>query len=516
MEFDVCIRGGTVIDGTGRSRYQSDVAINGDRIAAVGDLSAASGRSELDATGLIVAPGFLDVHTHSDSYLWQEPLRAKIAQGFTTEFVLLDGIGYAPVNEQTAAHWIQYLRPLDGLRFPEYTGWQSLAEFLALYEGRTSQNVVAHVPYANVRTLAMGFGPGTPDDFQMLSIQRQIQAGMAAGAVGLSTGLDYVDECWASTDELARACLALEGGVYVTHVRYNWGTLAGVQEAVEIGKRAGCPVHISHLKATNTPETEELIDYIDNVAVNEVEFSFDVYPYVPSSTMLQYLLPYEVFRDGVLAAPGRLLQPEVRARFAREIPYLRLDDIYIGWLPSRANAHFMGQSLGDYVRAVGGEPVDALSQLLIAESFAVLLVFRLGDDRFVEPWLAHDRFMMGSDGIYFPDGHIHPRHYGSGARLLGQYARDKGLMTLEAAVHKMTGFPAERFGLADRGRLATDMAADIVIFDAGTVNDRATFAEPKLEAVGVRDVFVNGIRVWADGDLATPAGPPGRVLKPSF
>ena len=516
MVFDTIIRGGTVVDGTGRARYEADVAISGDRIAAVGDLGAASATIEIDAADHIVAPGFIDVHTHSDTYLWQGPFCSKIAQGFTTEFILLDGIGYAPLNAHTAHHWLHYLRPLNGLSFAEYTGWETMAEFLALYAGNTCQNVVAHVPYANVRTIAYGFGGGVPDDFQMLHMQRLIREGMAAGAVGLSTGLDYVDECWATTDELARACLALDVGIYVTHVRYAWGTVAGVAEAVEIGKRAGCPVHISHLKATNDAESEQLLGYINNVAVNEVDFSFDVYPYVPSSTMLQYLLPYEVFDNGALGAAARLGERVVRDHFARELAHLPLEHIRIAWLPSRANAHFMGQSLAAYVEAVGKSPADALCDLLIEEAMAVTLVFHLGDNRFVEPFLAHEKFMMGSDGIYFPDGHVHPRHFGSAPRLLGHYARDKGLMSLETAVHKMTGYPADRFGLHDRGQLAADYAADLVIFNPDTVIDKATFADPQQEAVGIRDVWVNGRQIWADGNLVAENERPGVVLQPRF
>ena len=249
--FDLLVRNGIIIDGRKSPRFKADVGIVGDRITAIGDLAAAEAHTTLDATGHIVAPGFIDVHTHSDAWLLKQPnFLSKTLQGFTTEFLMLDGIAYAPVDQHTIAHWLRYLLPLNGLRFEEYIGWQSIAEYMALLDGHVAQNVAAFIPYANVRTLACGFGQKRPDDCQMSDIKYLIQQGMAEGAMGLSTGMDYVDECFASTEELIAACqaMAAEQGIYVTHVRYQSGTLAGVQEAVEIGKRAGIPVHISHLK----------------------------------------------------------------------------------------------------------------------------------------------------------------------------------------------------------------------------------------------------------------------------
>lgn len=513
--FDVLIRNGWVIDGQNTPRYQADVALRGDRIAAVGRLGAAAAAQVIDAAGKIVAPGFIDAHTHSDAWLLKEPhLVSKTTQGFTTEFLMLDGISYAPVNEHTWREWVYYLRPLNGLEYAEYTGWRHLRDYMALLDGRTAQNTAAFIPYANVRTLACGFGQRFPDDFQMYEIKRLVQQGMEEGALGISTGLDYIDECLATTDELVAACrLMAPHGVYTTHVRYNLGTLAGVQEAVDIGKRAGVPVHISHLKSADPAEAEAILHYIDTIAVNEVDFSFDVYPYLPSSTMLQYLLPHEVWQDGPLTALPKLAEPRLRTAFNRTLADTPLEDVTIAWVSSKMNSSCQGQSLAQYIAAVGTSPADALCDLLISEGMAVLLVFHLGKDDLVAPFLAHGRYLMGSDGIYFPGGQIHPRQYGSATRLLGWAVRQKRLFSLETAVNKMTGFPASRFHLGQRGEVREGYFADLVIFDPDTVADRATYTHPHHHSVGITHVIVNGITILAEGQ-PVPDQVPGRVLSP--
>ena len=374
--FDWILRNGTVIDGRNQPRFRADVGIRGDRIAAIGELTGAETAQTVDATGLVVAPGFVDVHTHSDGWLLKEPhLLAKTRQGFTTEMLMLDGISYAPVNELTWREWFAYLRPLNGLQMADYAGWESIGDYMALLNGRTAQNFATLIPYANVRTLACGFGQCTPDDFQMSQIKRLIQQGLEDGALGISTGLDYLGECWASTDELVAACeMMAPNGIYVTHVRYLLGTLVGVQEAVDIGRRAGVPVHISHLKATSKEIADAILRYIDTVAVHEVDFSFDVYPYLPGSTMLQYLLPHAVQRDGPLTAVAKLTEPRIRAAFARKLADMTLDKIHIAWVGSKSNTVYQGCTLADYVAMVGKPAADALCDLLIEEGMAVLLV----------------------------------------------------------------------------------------------------------------------------------------------
>lgn len=516
--LDLVIKNGVVVDGVKTKRFQADVGVQGDRIVQVGRIDGDSAGQTIDAQGKIVAPGFIDVHNHSDAWLLKSPhLSAKTSQGFTTEVIMADGISYAPVNRYTVHEWIYYLRALNGLRFEEYEGWSTLADYMALLNGHNVQNTIAHIPYANVRTLACGFGSRPPDDFQMSIIREEIARGMEAGAVGISTGLDYVAQCFASTDELVEACkvMAPEQGLYVTHMRYKLGLLPALQEAVNIGRRAGVPVHISHLKAGSLAQAEEVLGYIDKVAVNEVDFSFDVYPYLPGSTMLNYLLPYTVWEDGPLGVLPKLRLPEVRGHFGQRLRTMKLEDIHIAWVQSKENSHHQGKSVAAYVRELGMPAEDALCNLLIEENLAVLLVFHQGDDAVIAPFLSHRLYMMGTDGIYHEDGVIHPRQYGSVARLLGPCVRDQGLFSLEEAVFKLSGYPAARFGLRSRGYLREGAYADIVVFDAEQIQDRAGYTEPHLMSIGVEHVLVNGVPIVRDSApveaISTPL--PGQALR---
>ena len=517
--YDIVIENGTIIDGSRSPRRRGDVGIRGDRIVAIGDLSGVDAAQVIDAASRIVAPGFVDVHNHTDGWLLKTPhIVSKTSQGFTTEVIMSDGISYAPVSRQTIHDWLYYMRGLNALQMADYTGWQTLGDYIALLDRRNAQNAIAQIPYANVRSLICGWGPAAPDDSQLKLIQMQVEQGMDEGACGLSTGLDYAAQCFASTAELVAACqpMAESQGLYVTHMRYKSGVLSALQEAVEIGRRAGVPVHISHLKAASEADTEAILSYVDQVAVHEVDFSFDVYPYLPGSTMLNYLLPYEIWRDGPLAALPKLQDPALRAHVARSLQAYapNLDAIRIAWLPGKENSSYQGKTLAEYVGDVGKAPEDALCDLLIEENLAVLLVFFQGDDRFVEPFLAHDKYMMGTDGVYHEDSVIHPRQYGSAARLLGSCVR-KGLFPLEDAVWKLSGAPAARFGLKDRGFVEEGRHADLVVFDPEAVQDHATFSEPHQLSSGVEDVLVNGVPVIRDGAPVQTEGPdlPGRALR---
>ena len=503
--FDLKITNGNLIDGSGSAAFHADVGVRGDRVAAVGDLASAEAGRTIDAAGKIVAPGFIDVHNHSDGWLLKTPhLRAKTTQGFTTEVLMADGISYAPVNQHTWRQWFQYLRALDALRFDEYRGWETLEEFMQCIEGRNVQNAATHIPYANVRSLACGFGRARVDDFQMREIQRQIRIGMEQGAVGVSTGLDYIVECFSTTDELVEACSAMAeyDGLYVTHVRYKKGLLPALRETVEIGRRAGVRVHISHLKAQSPQQVEEVLEFVDNVARREVDFSFDVYPYQHGSTMLSYLLPYEVWEDGPLAAVAKLHSTEMKAKFCEGLKAYRLnlDEIRIAWVLTKENACHQGKRLSDYVEEMGVPAEEALYNLLLEERMSVLCVMNEGDDALVHPMLQHELYMMGSDGIYFDDSVVHPRVYGSAGRLLGDCVRKWKLFSLEDAVRKLSGYPATRFGLTDRGEIRERAFADVVVFDADEIQDRATYENPHQTSQGVEHVLVNGTPIICDGE----------------
>lgn len=518
--MDLILRSGTVIDGSGAPRRRADVGVQGDRIVAIEPLAAASAARTLDCMGKVVAPGFIDVHTHADGWLLKTPnFESKTAQGFTTEVLMSDGISYAPVSPRNAAEWMYYLHSLDGLDIADYQGWETIADYLALVDRRTAQNVLAQVPYANVRVLAKGWGRTPPDDGQLRHMQQLVAEAMEAGAVGISTGLDYIAQAFATTDEIAEVCQAMRpwSGLYATHIRYKKGILGGLKEAVEIGRRSGAPVHISHLKCDVPADADQVLSYIDQVAMHEVDFSFDVYPYAPGSTMVNYFLPYEVWEAGPLGALARLADPDIRMRLAAYLAHParpKLDRIQLAWLSTKAGSQFQGRSLEQYVERSGRSPADAICDLLMAENMAVLAVVSAGEDAAVEPFLKHGRHMVGSDGIYMPDGPVHPRQFGTAPRMLGPLVRERRLFSLEEAVRKLSGWPAERFGLADRGRIRSGAMADLVVFDPETVTDTATFADPRRLPVGIEHVLVNGVSVIDNGRAIHdwPGGPPGRAL----
>ena len=518
--FDLIIRGGTIVDGTQAPRFPADLGIVGDRITAVGNLSAARTRHQIDATDRFVAPGFIDVHGHSDGWMLKEPLQAaKTLQGFTTEVLMLDGIGYAPVNEQTWREWIFYLRALDGLRQDEYRGWQTLEDFMKCIDGHTAQNAMMHVPYANVRSMICGFGSGTPDAVQMQAIRNEIRCGMEAGAVGLSSGLDYIVQCFSTTNELIEACkvVAEFGGLYATHIRYKLGMIPALNEALQIARESGAALHISHLKAGKGSEVDEILEWLET-ARHEVPLSFDVYPYMPGSTMLNYLLPYDAWENGPLAALAQLNDPGVRERFKANLRSYELDleNIRIAWLPGKENSQHQGKLLSEYVESTGSSAEEAVLNLLLEERLAVLCVYMEGEDRLIDPFLQHDLYMMGSDGIHADGGIIHPRQFGSAARLLGPCVRDHKLFSLEEAVSKLSGHAARKFGLKNRGIIRKDAFADIVLFDPDAVGDQATYDEPQQTATGISDVLVGGQSIVRDGavvDLAADDVLPGRFLK---
>ena len=524
--FDLLLRGGTVIDGTGAPRVLADVGIRGDRIAAIGQLADSAATHAIDCRSKVVAPGLIDVHNHSDGWMLLEPHQTwKTSQGFTTEVLAADGIGYAPVSERTWRQWLYYLKSLDALPLFAYTGWQSLADYMRLLDGKNVQNAATHVPYANVRTLVCGFGKKTPDDFQMRLIRDEIRRGMEEGAVGLSTGLDYLSQCNATTEEIANACTAVVpfGGLYVTHVRYKLGLLPALREAVEIGKRSGVKVHISHLKGGDEREVQEVLAFLD-LARREVDLSFDVYPYQRGSTMLNFLLPYEAWDDGPLGVLAHLDRPEIRERFAAglEAIGIPLEQIHIAWtdgrshlLPWRPSRHTWGMSVPEFASQRGKPAHEALIDLLIETNLATLMVVGPPDsERLVEPIVKHDLAILGSDGIYFPGGHVHPRVYGSVGRWLGPLVRDRKVFSLEEAVHKASCKAAERFGLAGRGAVREGAFADLIVFDPERIADLATYDQPQQLCAGIDHVFVNGREILSAGERGAtdPGGCPGRYL----
>ena len=460
------LRGGMVIDGTGATRFRADVRIEGDRIAAVGPNLPHAGAEVLDVTGRIVAPGFIDVHTHDDQIVLSAPqMLPKISQGVTTVVVGNCGISLAPLVHASVPPPLNLLGGTDTYAYP------TMAAYVAAVDGaRPAVNVVALVGHSTLRVATMDdpYRPATRDEQSRMC--ELLHEGLAAGAAGLSSGVFYATGAAADIDELAllAGIAGAAGGVYTTHIRQEMDkVLESLDEAFLTAKRGQVPLVVSHHKCAgprNWGRTLETLAHID-AARRDQAIGLDCYPYVAGSTVLRGDLV-----DGVI-------------------------DILLTW--STPHPEMAGRTLASVAHQWGCSQVEACERL--QPGGACYFQMREDDVRRV---LRHPATMIGSDGLPH-DRHPHPRLWGTFPRVLGHYSRDLGLFPLEAAVHKMTGLSARQFGLADRGEIRAGAYADIVVFDAATIQDAATFEQPMQPALGVEGVLVNGRIAFHCGNRQT-------------
>ena len=514
---DVLIQGGTVIDGTGNIGFKGDVAVEGDRVRILmGDTSSVQAADIIDAVGCIVAPGVIDTHTHSDLMALAEPLNEpKIMQGVTTEMTGVDGIGYAPLSSEDLEKMLVLYSGLNGHPKLDYS-WRTIAEYLEQFRHKVSGNVAYLIPNGCLRTAAVGWDdrPATQDEIQKM--QDMIRQGMAEGACGLSTGLDYPPGSWASTDELVNLCKTVAecGGVYSTHVRYNLGdgVFDGFREAVTIGRRSGCPVHITHFYAMPAlrGQTDRMMKFIDDAISNGIDVTFDSYPYDAGSTSLTIILPQWAMQGGPDALLKRLQNKNDRKKMRGQGGRAagNLESIIISSVNLEKNKWCEGLTMGAIADELKKDPFDAAYDLLVEENLGVSFYTFTGDMNDVKNLMMHPAHMFITDGVRI-GGMPNPRTYGSFPKILGQFVRDDGVITMEQAIRKMTSFPAQRYGLGGRGVLRDGMKADIMIFDPIAVSGTATYAKPKQYPLGMEYVLVNGKMVVEKGKHtgATPGEP---------
>jgi N-acyl-D-amino-acid deacylase len=515
---DILIRGGQVIDGTGRTWFRADVGIDGDALTVLrGDTSALEAGKVIDATGLAVCPGFIDMHSHSDMALLTNPRHeAKVSQGVTTEALGQDGLSYAPISPPNLEPLLQYLAAVNG-RPPDDVRWSSVREFLDLFDDRVSCNVVYCVAHAAVRIEAMGWDARLPTEGELGRMQELVAEGMRDGAFGFSTGLTYVPGAYSDTHEIVEVARAIRpyGGIYVTHSRYALGDglLDPFREAISVGKEGGIPVQISHYHNPLDGMGERMLALVDAGRDDGVDVTFDQYPYPAASTVLLSLIPFWVHAGGPHMLLERIKSRQVRDQIK--------DDIFPQWggglenymfsqIGSDKNKEWEGRSLVDMSRALGKSMVDTVCDILIEENLNVAFVARTGNPDNIRTIFKHPAQMVGSDGLLTGDK-PNPRSYGTFPFILGQLVREKGLLRLEDAVQKMTSVPAQRLGLKDRGILRDGMKADIVVFNPRTVRATATFEEPRQLPVGIDYVFVNGRLVMEKGEHTGAL--PGRALR---
>jgi N-acyl-D-amino-acid deacylase len=512
--FDLLITGGRVVDGSGNAWYRADVGVVGDSVAAIGNLSGMPAGRTIDAVGLVVCPGFVDMHSHSDVYWLAQPdARAKVLQGVTTELIGQDGISYAPVSPKNMPFWREYLAGIDG-DFDLDWSWSSVADFLSRFDKGTSVNVAYLIPHGAVRMEVLGLENRQGSEDELARMAAIVDKGMREGAFGVSTGLFYVPAVYANTRELVALCrpAARYNGIFVTHMRnYGDGFCDAFTETVQVSQQAGIAAHISHF---NTRESVGK-PLLDSARGSGVDLTYDSYPYLAGCTLLGCVLPLWVQEGTVAEAVERMRRPESRQRLNAELSLQQgtsLDTIYLAGLNQPQNKRYEGLTLAQAASAAGAAPGDFLSQILVEERFAIPIVAHhtTRSEEDMRYFLKRREQIVGSDGVLL-GGHPHPRGYGAFARILGVYVREEGVLAMEEAVRKMTWAAASRIGLRDRGLLLPGWKADITCFNPRTVIDRATYEQGRLPPEGIEYVVVNGQLVVDAGEHT--GARPGRALR---
>ncbi len=518
-EVDVVIRGGTLYDGSGGPPVVGDLAIDGDRIVAVGDLKDHAGRAEIDARGLAIAPGFINMLSWANESLIQDGRSmSDIRQGVTLE-VMGEGDSMGPLNETMKQEMVE--RQSD-IEFD--VDWTTLGEYLQHLEARgISTNVASFVGAATVRIHEMGYEDRDPTPEELDAMLQLVREAMEEGAVGVGSSLPYIPAPFASTEELIALArvVAEHDGMYISHIRNEGDEIfAALEEFVTIVREAGVRGEIYHLKVShkrNWDKLDDVVALIEAARQEGLAVTADIYTYHASSTGLNYDLPAWVKEGDHEERTARLKDPEVRERVIAETEMIPPEDILLVSFRNEDLRHLTGKTLAEVAAMRGTSPVVTTMDLIIEDDSRIGTVrFTMNEDnirrKIALPWVS---FCSDSASLApeppFTNSQPHPRAYGSFARLLGKYVREEGIISLEEAIHRLTGLPASNLKLEGRGKLAPDAFADVVVFDPAAVIDRATFEEPHQLATGVIHVFVNGEQVLKEGEHT--GAMPGRFVK---
>ncbi len=517
--FDVIIRNGQVIDGTGKDRFRADVGIVGDKVVKIGDLSGEDAAGVIDADGLIVAPGFIDMHAHEYSVLADPRADSSLRQGVTTMVMGNCGMSLAPAIGEGLPAVRSMLQTFGEAAGEVEIPWSSMADHLSyLDENGLISNYVMLVGHGTVRASVMGFDNRAPSADEMEQMKQILAQAMEEGAWGLSSGLIYLPAMYCDTSELIElAKVAAEyGGIYTSHIRGEHDPILkdAIAEAIEIGRQAKIPVEISHFKAYGKSlwgRADEFLAMMDDARAEGIDVDADAYPYVATHTTLRAILPAWMQEGGTEKIVERLSQPELRNKARQEISDGKV--IYfkgVGWdgvmiVRSKLDETLDGRSVAEIAEKRGKDPCETAFDLLEVEPALRATYFALSEED-VRTILKHPLMRIGSDSYALADhgvlaqGRPHPRCYGTFPRVLGKYSRDEGLFTLEEAVRKMTSMSAQKVGLTGRGVLEEGAFADVAVFNPETVIDRATFEDPHQYPVGIDYVLVNGQVVVDAGD----------------
>ena len=523
--YDLVIRGADLIDGTGAQRRRTDLAVAGDRIAEVGQIDGSRGRRVIEATGLSLAPGFVDIHSHSDYHLLIQPTAdSAVRQGVTLEIGGNCGYAAAPIwgpwLEERAATY----RDLYGLDHE----WQGVADYLDRLEASgISENFGLLMGHNTLRGSAMGGANRSPTPEELDAMVQAARRGMAEGALGLSTGLVYPPACFSKPDELATIATAVRkaGGILACHMRSESDDLLeAIEEIIGVASLAEIPLQISHLKTSgerNWPRLAEAFQLIEAARARDLDVSCDRYPYTASNTGLQAVLPTWALEGAQQERVERLRDSTARARIAQELtthyPPDYWSHLLISEVTREEHRRYEGLRVAEAATLAAKPAIDFVIDLLIAERMQVDAIYFTMCEENLQAILTKPYTMIGSDsGCRGHEGPLsrgrpHPRTFGTFPRVLGYYVRERGLLDLPTAVRKMTWDPCRKLGLIDRGRLQPGCIADLVLFDPATIADRATYDAPIQYPTGIQYVFVNGVAVVEAGEHT--GARPGRAVR---
>jgi N-acyl-D-amino-acid deacylase len=529
LEYDVVIRHGTVYDGSGKPGVAADVAIQGDRIAAIGDLAAARAKQEVDASSLAVAPGFIDMLNHSETSLIADGhSQGGIRQGVTLSVFGEGSMG--PLSDQMKK---DQLERQGDIKYD--IDWTTLGEYLDHLTARgVSTNIASFVSAATVRIHEIGYENRAPTPEELDRMRAHVRRAMDEGAMGLTSALIYTPGVFAKTEELVELAkiASQSGGMYISHMRSEANRLLeAIDEVLTIAREARIRAEIYHLKAaaqSNWPRLADAIAKIEQARKDGLEITADMYTYTAGSTGLDAAMPPWVQEGGYKAWAARLQDPKVRERLRREMttPTDAWENLMLAaggegtllvGFKNEALRTYMGKTLGEVAKLRGKSIQDTAMDLVVEDGSRVQVVYFLMSEDNIKrqiglPWVSFgsDAASMATEGVFVKTS-THPRSYGNFARLLGKYVRDEHVIPLEEAVRKLTSLPADTLRVKDRGRLAPGQFADVVAFDPATIADRSTYEKPHQYATGVRHVWVNGVQVLKDGEHT--GATPGRVVR---
>ena len=521
-EFDVLVRNGTVYDGTGSKPRRADVAIRKDKVVAVGNLKSAKAITMVDANGLAVAPGFINMLSHSyNSMLTDARSLGELKQGVTTQ-IFGEGSSMGPLTEE--------MKKRRGV-----TGWTTLAEYLSYAEKKgISQNVASYIGATTIREYVIGLEDKKATPEQLAQMRDLVRQEMEAGALGIGSSLIYAPAFYATTEELIEMCKVASQyqGKYISHMRSEGNQLIeAVEELLRISREANIPAEIYHLKASgesNWQKMDQVIKMVEKARRDGLKITADMYTYTAGSTGLNSTLPPWTLDGGYEALFKRLQDPETRKKIAAEVrtPTNQWENMYLlAGAPERillagfrnpALRQYLGKNIAEVAKLRGTDPVETIMDLILEDRSRVDTIYFMMSEENVKkqlklPWVSFgsDASSMAAEGVFL-NSSTHPRAYGNFARLLGKYVRDEKVIPMEEAIRRLAGLPTANLGLDHRGLLKAGYFADVVIFDPKTIGDRATFEKPHQYSVGMHHVFVNGQQVLKDGEHT--GAKPGRAL----